>query len=216
MECGTVIRRREVEFVALFGQLREFVMDAEIGGRCQESLLPARDSGCQGFVDIPECLGGRRLGSRIARGIPNPRENTPRFGFAGRRFIPRFVAEERVFESDVDIGRFEPDGLAELLPRGFRVTGLQERVGEIFSDIRPLWRYFRGLLKVGDGSIVIAGAQFVECLCERFVSRVCRLCERNGCEQAEYCEFDCDLSLYEVAVAGKVLRKITAGYCKAL
>ena len=66
LERRLVIRGREIEFVALLGELGQFVESAEGGRGSGEHLLPARDSGGERSIDVLERLGRRGAESRVA------------------------------------------------------------------------------------------------------------------------------------------------------
>jgi hypothetical protein len=63
-----------------------------------------------------------------------------RFGLAGRRIIPCFKAEERVFQSDMQIAGINSHRLAELYPGALGFAGLEQGIGEVLSDVRALRR----------------------------------------------------------------------------
>lgn len=102
--------------------------------------------------------------------------------------------------------RFEFEGLAELIARGFAVAGLEQRVGQVLVNIGAIWRKFRCLLEEGNGGVVIARSQRIEGLCEGFVRRIFRfLRQRNGGNQAKRCKPDGALPDRSVGSARKIL-----------
>jgi hypothetical protein len=113
--------------------LSELEMSAE-SGRGGECLRPAFDAAGQGRVDIVECLRGGGPGGGVAR-FADAGENTASFRFAGGCVIACFVAEEGVFEGEMKVRRFEVEGFAELVARGFAVAGFEQRVGQVLVDI---------------------------------------------------------------------------------
>jgi hypothetical protein len=121
-------------------------MSAEGGGRGGERLLPSFDACGQGRVDVVECLccGGARFG--IAR-FADAREDAAGFRFVGGGVIARFVAEEGVFEGEMKIRRFDFEGFAELVARGFAIAGLEQRVGQVLANISAIGCEGRGLFE---------------------------------------------------------------------
>ena len=79
------------------------------------------------------CAGGG-AGGGVAR-FADAREDAAGFCFAGGGVIARFVAKEGVFECEMEVRRFEFEGFAELIARGFAVAGFEQRVGQVFMDI---------------------------------------------------------------------------------
>ena len=124
LERRFVVRGGEIEFIALLGELGKLVQRAEGGRRCGENVLPARDPGGERRVDIAERLRRGGAGDRVVR-IADAGEDAAGFGFAGGSVVAGFEAEKGVFEGEMQVGWFEPHGVAELLPRGFAVAGLQ-------------------------------------------------------------------------------------------
>jgi hypothetical protein len=111
-------------------------MGAEGGFRCRQDLLPSGDAGAKRFIDVAEslCGGGALFG--VWRGVPNAREDAAGLGLARGGVVTGFEAEEGVLEGDVSIGRVKFDGFAELFAGGFGVAGFEQRVGEVFTDVR--------------------------------------------------------------------------------
>jgi hypothetical protein len=89
----------------------------------------------------------------------------------------------------MEVGRLQTHGLAELLPGGLAVTGLQQGVGEILVDIGAIRRESRGFFEERDGCIVVASPQGIEGVRERFVRGILSvLSQRRGGNQAESCK----------------------------
>ena len=190
LECSPVVRGGEIEFIALLSELGEFEMSAEGGGRRGERLLPALDACGQRRVDVVECLRGGGAGGGVGR-FADAREDAAGFGFAGGCVIARFVAEKGVFEGEMKIRRFESEGFAELVARGFTVAGFEQRVGQVLMDVGPIRGKSRGLFEEGNGRVVIVRSQGIEGLCEGFVRGIFRfLSQRNGGDQAKRCKPD--------------------------
>ena len=162
LECASIAPGCQIELIALFGKLGQFVKRTEGGSGGRENTLPPLDPGGQRRIDIlecPRCCGARdRVG-----GIADAREDAAGFGFTGRGVVAGLKAEEGVFEGEMQIRRFELHGLAELLAGGLAVAGLQQGVGEVFADVGTVWRECCGFLEEGDGGVVIVNAQGIEC-----------------------------------------------------
>jgi hypothetical protein len=100
----------------------------------------------------------------------------------------------------------ETHGFAELLTRSFTVACFQEGVGEVLADVGPLGRKCRRFFEEGDRSVIVAGAQGVESLCERFIRGIFRfLSQRGGGDQAKRCEANGPLPDASVGLVGKIL-----------
>src|SRR6202034_2451285 len=99
-----------------------------VGGGYFECLEPARDAGGEWAVYILEGLLGRISKGRLA-GFSDPIENPPGLGL-----LLSFVAQERVFESDVLIGGIQPYGLAKLIAGRVVFSDFQKRVCKVFVN----------------------------------------------------------------------------------
>ena len=165
-------------------------MGAEIVWGAFERLEPARDSGGQRLVDILKgLLGGLTRGGMA--GYADTIEDTARLGL-----LPGFVAEERIFERDVFVGRVEPHGLSELIAGGFVFPHFQQGVGKILVDGRTIRRRLNGLLKTSHGLVVILNAKGVVGFSKRRISGVRRLRGERGGEDNE------DYSYHLLALVG--------------
>src|SRR6478735_3773581 len=98
------------------------MMGAEIAGAQFERFGPTLDAELQGPVDILECLFGGGAGGRVA-GLADPVENP-----ASLRLLFCFIAEKRILESDVDVGRVEKHSLAELIASGVSFADFEQCV----------------------------------------------------------------------------------------
>jgi hypothetical protein len=171
LESRFVVGGGEVEFVALLGELGEFVICAEVGRGGCENLLPASDAGSERHVDVLKCLSSRGPGGRIG-GILDMKEDVAGFGFTGGRVVASFVTEKGVFQSKVKVGGFEPHRFAELLAGGFGVSGFQEGVGEVLPDIGAAGRERGRFFKERDRIVVLLRTQGGESLCKCVIRRV--------------------------------------------
>ena len=140
-----ILLRGQIELVALFGQLGELLVRAEVIGRLRERLLPARDPFAQGPVHI---LEGLRRGWVAL--LAQPVEHAPR-----GHLLLGFVTQEGVFERDLIVGRIERHRFRELVARRFGFADLQQRVGQVLADRSPPGIELRGLLKPLDGGVVV-------------------------------------------------------------
>ena len=105
--------------------------------------------------------GGARSGViRFANAIENaPRRGFEPDGFSVAGAVLRLVAEERVFQRNVVVGRIQPHGFAKLFARQIGFPNLEIGVGEVFPDIRAMRREPDGFGETGDGTVVILLAE---------------------------------------------------------
>ena len=99
-----------------------------------------------------------------------------------------FVAEEGVFQGDVEVVGVEPHGFAELVAGGCVFADFEVGIGEVLADGGAGGSGVDGFQEEGDGVVVVAGAQGFVGFGEGLVGRVGRLGEGEAARQKEYPE----------------------------
>lgn len=135
------------EVAPLFGKFRKLTVSAEVVRLQLRGAAPPFDALSQGAIDILE--GGLRGGPGAFCGtLANVVEHPPRLGF-----FARFVAKESIFQGGVEVGRIEPPGGGELVPRGLGLTRFQVGVGKILAQRGILRRFLYRLKKQLDSGV---------------------------------------------------------------
>ena len=101
------------------------------------------------LVNILEGLFSRFLHRPLA-GFADTIEDAAR-----QRLLFGLVAEKCIFERNVLIGGIQAHGLPELIPRGFVLSNLEQRVGEILANGCAVRGQRDALVKARDGLIVV-------------------------------------------------------------
>jgi len=115
------MRSRQVQFVALLGQPRQFEMRAEVVRIGFERARPAGDSLPQRTIDVLEGLFGgsaRRVVTRLAHSVENA---------ASLGALPGLVTQKSVFERGMVVAGRQSHGGGELIAcrpggAGFQVS----------------------------------------------------------------------------------------------
>ena len=194
----------EVELIALFGELGEVVMSAEVVRAQGDRALPARDAGRERSIDVLECL----FGDWVA-GLADAIEDAAGFGL-----LPGVVAKESVFQGHLGVGGVDAHGLAELFARGDVVTDLQIGVGQVFADGGAGGSDGDGLLKPGDGGVIIPRLQGLVSPAQGLISRIGRLASSRGAgkqqqhESAHGCS--CEVGGWRAAILSSFFAQVTA------
>ena len=163
----------QIQLIALLGQSGEFLMRAEVAGLHFHRLLPACDTRGKRLIDILKSLLSRALRARRAT-LPDPIEDAAR-----QRLLFGLEAQEGVFERGMLVCGIYAHRLAELVARGFVLSHLQQRVGQVLSNGRAVRHQRDGLTEARDRLIVVLVAQGLVGALQRLISRIGRLCRQH-------------------------------------